>query len=123
MDVPRALAADLRDLAVDLSVDGYTRTAVAMLEHDLRRAVTSILGASITLHTPAWPGAPVVVHFVSRTIDPDEIGAALALPLPGLAAPRTGIITFYAGQPGAFDALRPQLARALHLDQIGRAHV
>jgi hypothetical protein len=116
MDLPRALAADLRDLAVDLSADGYTHTTLAMIEHNLRRPVPSILGASVTLHTPASPGAPVVVNFVGRTIDPHEISAALVLPLPGLTQPRAGSITFYAAQPDAFTQLRPQLAQALHLD-------
>ncbi len=37
MDVSRALAADLRDLSIDLSVDGYTRTTLAMIEHNLRQ--------------------------------------------------------------------------------------
>ena len=115
MDVSRALAADLRDLSIDLSVDGYTRTTLAMIEHNLRRTVTSLLGASITLHTPASPDVAVVVHFVDRTIEPDEIGAALVLPLPGLSAPRNASITFYAAKPDAFDPLIPQLAQALHL--------
>ncbi|RYZ31735.1 MAG: hypothetical protein EOP01_02745 [Propionibacteriaceae bacterium] len=113
MDVFRALAADLRDLAVDLSVGGYTRTTMAMLEYNLRRKVPSILGASIALQTSE---VLVVVHFVSRVLEPDEIGAVLVLPLAGLPVPRTGSITFYAGEPGGFTVLIPDLAQALHLD-------
>lgn len=116
MDIVRALAADLRDLSVDLSDDGYASTTLAMIEHNLRRSVPSVLGASITLRTPVSPGAPVVVHFVDRTITADEIGAALTLPLPGLAPPRTGSITFYAEQHDAFGSLVSRLAEALLLD-------
>lgn len=116
MDLARALAADLRDLAVDLTVDGYTRTTIAMIEHNLRRNVTSVLGASITLDTPTSPETPVVVNFVTRTISPSEIADVLEVALPGLVPPRTASVVFYAAEPDAFAQLRPLLLGELHLD-------
>lgn len=80
MDLARALAADLRDLAVDLSAGGYTRTTLAMLDRNLRRSVVSTLGSTVTLVAAAPTGATISVNFVSRVVEPHEIAAALGSP-------------------------------------------
>lgn len=108
------LAADLRDLALDLQAGTYTRTTVAMLQRDLRRAVPSALGATISFDLDAPSGVPREIHLVERTLDPDDIAAGLRIPLILPQQSVSGSILFYAGEPGAFDDVARELLALLH---------
>ena len=110
-----ALAADLRDLAVDLAVGGYTRTNLAMLERNLLRSVSSALGATITL-TRGDGENPVLVHLVARALQPDEIHTALRVPLPATDTSFEASITFYAAKADAFADLAHDLAEHLGVE-------
>ncbi|SDU86449.1 hypothetical protein SAMN04488544_1152 [Microlunatus sagamiharensis] len=114
----RALVADLHDLAVDLAVGGYTRTALAMLERDLHRCAPSALGATITLDRGPHHAA-VQAHVVPRVLQPAEVRSALRIPLPMSDDAVEASITLYAAAECAFADLAhalgvtPDLATAL----------
>lgn len=109
----RMLAADLRDLALDLQAGSYTRTTVAMVQRDLRLAVPSALGASISFDLDAPTGIPKEINLLERTLDPSEIGAGLRIPLILPQQSLIGSILFYAGEPGAFDDVIQDLGALL----------
>lgn len=110
--LPLAIAAHLRDLAVDLSEGGYTLTTLRLLNRDLRRRVPSSLGCTIELtRGPTHPG--VRLNLVKRVVRLDEISSALRLPLPSLLVSFTASITLYAAQPEALADLAVELAAIL----------
>lgn len=115
MDLARALAADLRDLAIDLSAGGYTRTTLAMLERNLSRRVPAILGGTVTLVTASPSGATISVNMVSRVVGPDEIAAALEIALGPLLPDVSGTVVIYSGEPDAFVGLAAELAEASNM--------
>lgn len=108
----RALVADLHDLAVDLAVGGYTRTALAMLERDLHRCAPSALGATITLDRGPHHAA-VQAHLVPRVVQPHEVRSALRIPLPVSDHAVDASVTLYAAAECAFADLAADLAHAL----------
>lgn len=116
-ELGRVLAADLRDLAVDLSAGGYTRTTLAMLEHNLRRSVPSALGATVSLSDRRDPLRPVTVNLVPRTVHPEEVASVLSVPLVTLGTAMRGTVTFYASLPDAFHDLAADLGAAFDLAQ------
>jgi hypothetical protein len=118
----RVLAADVRDLALDLQAGTYTRTTVAMLQRDLRRAVPSALGASISFDLDVPSGVPKTINLVERILDPDEIAAGLRLPLMLPQQSLRGSLLLYASKPGAFDDVVDDLSNMLNtpLDEADR---
>jgi hypothetical protein len=114
-DLAKALAADLRDLAIDLDAGSYTGVTLAMLQRNLHRAVPSALGACITVVSEVTSGAGIRINLLTRVLDPAEIAAALRIPLRQLAAGPTSVV-LYAGQPGALEEIAVALGRALRLD-------
>lgn len=112
MELPRALAADLRDLAYDLNAGGWDRTSFALFEHNLRRSVPTALGATLTI-TEDSSNVPVSVHLVSRAVDPIEIASALEVRLTDLLPAAVATVIFYAAQHAALDELGHQLAEVL----------
>ena len=106
----RALAADLRELGIDLGAGGYTRTTLAMLDHDLRRCVPSALGTTISLTDDQGSPQPVAMTCVTRTVQPDEIASVLRVPLGSLGPGVRATATFYASKPGAFRHVAADLA-------------
>jgi len=116
MDLARVLAADLRDLAVDLSANAYTRQTLAMLQLSLYRQVPSALGAVITLTDRDVPGCPIGINLLVQPVEPHEIAAALLIPLDVVEPPCNGNVVFYATTPTAFAELAPALAAALDVD-------
>lgn len=109
-----ALVSDLRDLAVDLAVGGYTRTNLAMLERDLQRSVPAALGATVAL-IPNPVGAVVRFNLVPRSLQPEELRDALRVSLPSSDASFEASITFYAGCADAFADLAEDLDDVLAL--------
>ena len=99
----RVLAADLRDVALDLQAGSYTRTTLAMFQRDLRRAVPSGLGATISFDLDAHSGVPKEMHLLERTLDPSEIAAGLRIPLTPPPQSIAGSVLLYASLRGAFD--------------------
>lgn len=111
-ELPLAIAAHLRDLAVDLSEGGYTVTTLALLNRDLQRRVPSALGSTIELTRGAHhPG--VRLNILARVVHPAEIGSALQVPLPSPVVSFTASITIYARQPEALNDLAVELAAIL----------
>ena len=113
----QVLAADLRDLALDLQAGTYTRTTVAMLQRDLRQVVPSALGATVFFDLDTPSGIPKEINLCERTLDPSEILAGLRLPLILPQQSLTGWILFYAAQPGAFDDVVEDLLTLLGTDR------
>ena len=113
-ELSRELAADLRDLAVDLSAGGYTRTTLRMLERNLLRSVPSVLAATITLRN-LRSGCGVEVNLVRRIVEAGEVMSGLKVPLAALVPTLAGHTTFYASQPAAFADLVEDLATALRV--------
>lgn len=105
----RALAADLRDLGVDLEAGSYTSTTLAMFRRDLLRAVPSALGGTVRVETLEGHGSPVEIHLVDRTLHPHDIAAGLLLSLDQVREGLVGSVLLYAGQPGAFHDLAADL--------------
>ena len=111
-----ALIADLQDLAIDLAAGSYSRTTLEMLQRNLKRRVPSVLGASISIPAGRVPEVAVRLDLVTRTVEPEEIAAALKLPLAHLLSNTDGFIIFYAAAPIAFVQLAADLADALRLE-------
>ena len=109
----RVLASDLRDLALDLQAGSYTRTTVAMFQRDLRRAVPSALGATISFDLDTPTGIPKESNLVERTLEPAEIAAGLRIPLVLPQQSLGGRVLVYASEPGAFDDVVKRLAALL----------
>jgi hypothetical protein len=116
-DALRVLAADLRDLALDLQAGTYTRTTVAMVQRDLRQAVPSALGATVSFDLDLPTGTPKEMQLLERTLDPSEIAAGLRLPLILPQQSLAGSILLYAAEAGAFDDVVEDLLRLLHTDR------
>jgi len=115
MNPPLALVTDLRDLAIDLAADSYSRTTLEMLQRDLRRSVAAALGASITVPGTRAREAALQLNLVRRTVQPHEIATGLELRLNRFCATAAGAITFYATAPHAFVQLATDLASVLQL--------
>lgn len=115
MDLARAIAADLRDLAIDLSAGGYTRTTLLMLKRNLSRRVPAILGGTVTLVAASPAGATISVNMVGRVVGPHEIAAALEIALGPLLPDISGTVVIYSGEPDAFVELAAELAEALNM--------
>lgn len=112
----RVLAADLRDLALDLQAGTYTRTTVAMFHRDLRQAVPSALGATVAFDLDTPCGIPKKINLLERALDPLEIVAGLRIPLVLPQQSLRGSILFYASDRGAFDDIVKKLLTLLGLD-------
>lgn len=83
-----------------------------MLERNLNRCAPSALGATITLgRGPDHP--PVRAHLVPRVVRPDEVRAALRIPLLTDAPTLDASITLYAAAEAAFAELAAALADTL----------
>jgi hypothetical protein len=113
----QVLAADLRDLALDLQAGTYTRTTVAMVQRDLRRAVPSALGATVFFDLDTPSGVPKGINRCEQTLDPSEIAAGLRLPLILPQQSLSGWILCYAARPGAFDVVVEELLTLLDTDR------
>jgi hypothetical protein len=109
----RVLASDLRDLALDLQASSYTRTTAAMFQRDLRQAVPSALGASISFDLDAPTGTPKAINLVERALDPAEIASGLRIPLILPQQSLSGSVLLYASEPGAFTDVVKSLATLL----------
>jgi len=109
----RVLAADLRDLALDLQAGTYTHTTVAEFRRDLRQAVPSALGATISFDLDPPKGVMREINLVERTLDPVEIVAGLCIPLILPQQSLGGSVLFYACELGAFDDIVEDLLTLL----------
>jgi hypothetical protein len=98
----QVLASDLRDLALDLQAGSYTRTTAAMFQRDLRLAVPSALGATISFDLDTPTGTPKEIDLVERALDPGEIASGLRLPLVLPQQSLSGSVLLYASEPDAF---------------------
>lgn len=112
MDIADVLAADLRDLAGDLAEDSVTRSSLTVLRRDLKVAVRSVLGFSLTMTVPG-PVGSVAVNVFDEPLEPGVAADALAVQLPRRGHGDTASLTIYAGTPDALDGLRQDLATAL----------
>jgi len=91
------------DLDLDLQAGSYTRTTVAILQRDLRRAIPSALGATVSFDLDVPCGTPKEMHLLERTLDPSEIATGLRFPRILPQRSLAGSILFYAAEPGVFD--------------------
>ena len=108
------IAADLDDLATELTSGSHTTASIFMLRRDLRLAVRSFLGFSITL-TIAGPAVSVAINVLNDTLQPDRTVDALAVQLPPRHDGSTASVIIYADEPHALDDLREDLAEAFDL--------
>ena len=87
-------------------------TVLAVLVDDVRAAIPSMLGLTVTI---TETGNPVTVS--SAEPDVRSVGASLHLPLNEVGAADPGsTVTFYAAQPGAFVDLAADIRHAYHLN-------
>jgi hypothetical protein len=110
--VAKALLDDLRELDDDLVSGSLTSSSISVLRRDLRLAVRSFLGFTLTLSVPG-PAVSVAINVVDQPIDTDQAGDDLAVQLPPQANGFTASLTLYAADESAFDDLRGDLADLL----------
>ncbi len=110
-DIADVLAADLGDLGAELIAESGATDSMAMLRRDLRLAVRSLLGFSVTLTVPG-PAVSVAINVVNEPLGPAQIGDVLAIQLPARHDTATASVTIYAAEPRAFDDLRDEFAYA-----------
>lgn len=111
MDVPAALAADLGLLSAAIQDSGGgLEPGLRSLVKDLRRAVGSYLGLTMTIAVDG--------NEISFTLsEPTEAATSLRIPLPAVAgSPAGSALVLYAATPGAFVDLAADLAWTLALD-------
>lgn len=112
MNIADVLAADLRDLAGELVGDAVTRSGLTVLRRDLRVAVRSLIGFSLTMTVPG-PVVSVSVNVFDEPLEPGVAADTLAVQLPRRGLGDTASLTIYASTPDALDGLRQDLATAL----------
>jgi hypothetical protein len=110
MEIPAALAADLKALTDALDEPGTDlETLLRTLAADARNAVDSFRGLTMTLIIDGYP-------ITLTTMDPVDVGASLRLPLKALCDVEPGSeLLLYADKPGAFVDLAADLSYALRL--------
>ncbi len=113
--ISAVLAADLHELLSELSVAQFDLpSSAAVLRRDLRLAVRSALGFSLTVRGPLQ--LPVTLHVVDAPLHRDHVASSLRLPLGPTAADTAGTtVAFYADRPGALVDLAADLTAALRL--------
>ena len=98
-----ALSAGLHHVGVDPD-------RIATLLNDLAGIVPSTLGMSITRHPRQVPDAALVVHLVTRDLEPEQVISALSLTTPDLSPQaEAAAVTFYSSRPAAFTDLAAAL--------------
>ena len=113
MEFPIVLARHLSALTEALDNPGTDLQAVlAVLADDLRGAVSSFLGLTMTVYAS---GAPITL----AAVDPRDAlgaGATLLVPLDPLGAPAGSTVLFYAANPGSFVDLGADTRNLFGLD-------
>jgi hypothetical protein len=112
MEIPAALAADLKALTDALDEPGTDlETLLHVFGADTRRAVDSYLGLTMTLIIDDFP-------VTLTTMDPVDVATSLRLPLNALCDVGPGSeLVLYADKPGAFVDLAADLSFALGLTE------
>jgi hypothetical protein len=110
MEIPAALAADLKALTDALDEPGTDLEAILRtLGADARSAVDSFRGLTMTLIIDSSP-------LTLTTMDPVDVATSLRLPLDALCDVEPGSeLVLYADKPGAFVDLAADLSFALGL--------
>jgi hypothetical protein len=73
-----------------------------MFQRDLRQAVPSALGATISFDLDTPTGVPKTINLVERALDPAEIASGLQIPLVLPQQSLSGSVLLYASEPRAF---------------------
>jgi hypothetical protein len=110
MEIPAALAADLKALTDALDEPGTDlETLLRTLAADARSTVDSFRGLTMRLIIDGYP-------ITLTTMDPVDVGASLRMPLKALCDVEPGSeLLLYADKPGAFVDLAADLSYALRL--------
>ena len=112
--VTTALAESIRELFADLEQTASpVEKSLASLRRDLRLAVRSSVGLSLTVLMD--PDQPVTLTSIDHFTEPSDIVTSLRLPLTWATMDTGSMIIFYAGVPGAFVDLAADLSHALRL--------
>lgn len=111
LSIADVLAADFGDLGAELVAESGATASMSMLRRDLRLAVRSLLGFSVTLTVPG-PAVSVAINMVDEPLGPAQIGDVLAVQLPARHDTATASVTLYAAEPQAFDDLREEFSYA-----------
>jgi len=112
--VTTALAESIRELFADLEQTASpVEKSLASLRRDLRLAVRSSVGLSLTVQMD--PDQPVTLTSIDHFTEPSDIVTSLRLPLTWATMDTGSMIIFYAGVPGAFVDLAADLSHALRL--------
>lgn len=110
--VAQSLLDGLRDLDDDLVHGSLTSSSISVLRRDLRLAVPSLLGFTLTMSIPG-PAVSVAINVVDQPIDTDQASDGLTLHLPPQANGFAASLTLYAAAESALDNLREELADIL----------
>jgi hypothetical protein len=114
VELPAALRADLDALTEALGEPGTDLTAlVAAVTADIRLAIDSYIGMSLTLLVE---GYPLSFTIMDEGAEPPAIGSSVAIPLSTICDAEPGSeLVLYAVKPGAFVDLVADLSYAVGL--------
>jgi hypothetical protein len=107
-----ALTADLRDLDDVLMSGSLVSSSISVLRGDLRLAVRSLLGFTLTLSVPG-PAVSVAMNVLDQPLSTEQAADCLAFQLPSRADGIAASLTVYAADASALDDLREDLADLL----------